>query len=614
MKGEDGPLLAAVEPLSPKAWRQRVEKDLAGRSFDKALVTSLREGVTVDPLYTEADLADGGPDASGYPGLAPFVRGTCPVPGDGWLLGQEYNQSSLENAREALITDLRRGVELAWLGPNLPLQGPDDIVTLLEGAERLAVICDDPRVGFALLAAAEKRNWALIEGGCGWQPFFGGGGADDEHAVTMGRELIGHCRERFPNMRAVTVSTIVHHTVGATVTEELAVAIGAAVEVLRLLTSEEFSVDDVADQILFRFAVADDVFLEMAKLRAARLLWSKVLRAAGAKAKPMAIHARTSPRTRTLRDPWTNLLRGSAECFAAAVGGARSITNLPFDELLGETGVPERQVEPGTGRRWALGAQHVLREEAHLGRVADPAGGSYYLESLTEDLARRAWTIFQEIEKRGGYRAAETWLLDQAAASGRELFNATAKRRPMIVGTSAFPDLTKTAPDAAAERMEEECCRPSALFEQLHLASELWLKETGRRPTALLVRAGSPAGYRPRAAFAADFLAAGGFETVETEPLVAPFQVSEALSALTDSNADIAVLCGADEEYPEIVQEIGAALTQRCMVALAGRPGDKEDAYRAVGIETFMYLGADAVAVLSSLLGSLGEKSPENKA
>jgi len=678
-------------PIDRAAWRRKVESELAGTDFEKALVSHLLGGLEISPLYDADDLPDGH-ERGGLPGFTPYLRGRRTLGGRGasWLPAQEFAHPGPGAAARAAAD----GARLLWLvpdaasrlglrpgrasedlpggplsgAPGLPLSSAELLESLLEGVdlEDVAVVIEagGGALPLAALLVAHARRQGVspekLRGGFGCDPLAAlaadgrlSGSLDD--AFDEAAELAAWSAENAPGLRALLVSTVPHHEAGASAEAELAFAAAGGVETLRRLTGRGLDLETVCGQVRFAFAMGRDLFTGIAKLRAARLVWAKAVAACGgsAEARSAAIHARTSAAEATGRDPWGNLLRATVESFAAIVGGASSVATAPFDETLG---VPAK-----SSRRLALNLQHVLAEEGHLGRVLDPAGGSYYLESLSDRLARRAWKLFQEIEAEGGLAACleSGWVRERLSRAAEERRRAVAKRKEAIVGVSEFPNLGEELPErAAAEGPREDPLagagarwassalavaeggrfeaavqaaeagattgqiaellgrsEPAAApalerrrwagpFETLRAASDRRLEETGSRPRVFLASYGRPADYRARAGFAANFFAAGGIEPIDAGGFG---DSTAAAEAFAESGAELAVICSSDELYPEAAPALARALEGRGArrVLLAGRPGEHEELYRGAGVDTFIYLGCDTLAILEELLHEL---------
>lgn len=454
------------------AWRQRVERELGETAFEDALVHCTDDGLEIQPLYTAGSLPEGF-DPAALPGAPPYTRGSRA--GAGWRIAQEIAHPEPAAAAAAMRADQRHGADLLWLrlaghrphgvgyrpvGDGIRAADAADLEPLAAALEpNTAVVLDagaDALSAAALWVTAARRMGVeprRLEGSFGGDPLTrlaragslpGSLGASFRQLA----DLAAWAADNTPGVRTVMVAAAAYRDAGATAAQELAFAVATGVEALRRLTGAGLDLAAAARQIDFSFSIGRGLFREIAKLRAARLLWSKVVAAAGGgeAAQAMRLHARTSTLEASRLDPWVNLLRGGSQSLAAAAAGADSILTAPYDAAL------ER---PGTdGRRLATNVQHILAAEAALGRVADPAGGSWYLESLTDSLARAAWELFRELERRGGMARCLTdgVVSEQVQASAASRQEAVAVGRELIIGASAFvEDASMSVPPRQAE-------------------------------------------------------------------------------------------------------------------------------------------------------------------
>ena len=684
-----------------QAWKRMAEADLEGASFEQKLVTHTYEGIDIQPVYTRRDWPAEN-DPAGFPGLAPFKRGARPLGSaeTGWDLRQEHVHPDLSVSNQAILEDLRGGVTSLLLRLDIAARNgfdPDDAAAIeLAGRDGLmAYHADDfervlrgvelPRIGVTLEAGAAFLPTAAMlvalwqRRGVPLDQARGAFNADplavlarDGHlpisaatALAQMANLAIWTAQHHPNVTSVRVGTAPYHHAGATAAQDLAFGMATAVEYLRAMTQAGLSVDVAAGQILFSISLGTHHFLALAKLRAARRLWARVVEACGGAsvAGAMRIHARVSKRVLTLRDPYVNLLRNAAACYAAALGGADAITSVPFDAV---AGLPD-----SFSRRIARNTALILQEEAHLHRVIDPAGGSWYLEWLTDQVARHAWSIFQEIERRGGMlKAIELgWIGKQIDSAFAPRSRNLARRKEGITGVSEFPNIRETPvsrpePDlanlrAAAVRHIADCrsqiadlpgqsaiCNlQSAIelakrgasigqlaraigfhvettsippltphpfakpFEELRDASDSWQAVHGSRPRVFLVNMGPVTHHIARATYAKNFFEAGGFEVIGNSGFR---DAAAAVEAFAASGARIAVLCSSDKLYPELVPQVAPKLkaAEARSVVLAGNPGSNETAWRAAGVDRFIFVKCDVLATLREMLreeGVLGE-------
>lgn len=662
--GEPLDLAGAFDPVDYATWRKKAEADLKGASFDKRLVRRTPERLTLQPIYTSEDAA---------PGPRPLGRGARP-----WDVRQAVWTPDPAAAGAALGTDLAEGASSVLIQAADPLrEGAEGVVvadgadldTLLEplpegAAIELAVGAGAP--GVAALLAARQREDAR---GCY--------GVDPIGALAMAGSLPWSKRRALgvaadfalwtaanrPGVRAIKVDSAPWHYAGATATQELGAVLATGVAYLEALTGVGMSPSEAAAQISFGLRLGSEVFAEIAKMRAMRALWAKVLEACGVTSggAVMELSVATSARVLTRRDPWVNMLRNTAACFAGAVGGADIVVLAPFDALLGE---PD-----ALGRRVARNTQLVLMHESHLAGVADPAGGSWFIEHLTQALAAGAWNEFQALQAEGGVLA--TLLSGRLKAriddAWIEREKRIAKRKTPITGVSEFPHIheapvERPTPDASAPRERsarrlaarapseardaalaqvaeaEGADRIQALvdaaaegasaaelvaalgtsaeplraepldvrtfaagFEALRDASEA----TPERPQVFLASLGPVAHYTARATWAKNFFEAGGLEASDRGGHA---DGAAAAAAFAQSGATLACVCSSDKVYADHAASTARALKAAgaSQVLLAGRPGEHEDAWREAGVDRFIYVGCDVLGTLRELLKAEG--------
>jgi methylmalonyl-CoA mutase len=565
--------MAKFPQTTAQDWRAQVDKELAGVPFEKALVHRTAEGLSTQPLYTERPAAE--PVALDPPGarfrVCAKVEPGAPV--------------------ETIADEIEGGADALWMEPD---------------SARAALARVDLGPTFLVLECGASAPAVALEGFATWLPSgiaFALDGdplgdvargilppsrvADARGALALASRLV---ETRWPSATVVTVSTLPYHDAGAGAADEIAIGLSTGTAYLESLIEGGLSPVAAARHIVFRVASGREAFEELCKLRALRVVWRKILAAIGAGDTPRTlVHAVSSSRTMAQRDPWVNMLRVTTQVFAAILGGADLVTPAAFDGVL----------EPGSalGRRVARNTALVLRDESSLGKVHDPAGGAYYFEALTDALAREAWKRFQAIEREGG--------IAEALASGRlraRLDSAwqgwsdlVARRKAAVLGVSEFANLDEKLPSPARSDSASSSTalplpahRDAEAFEGLRLRADA----CATRPEALLVTLGPLAESRPRVGFAINFFGAGGIRVRETT---------------VDEPATIVCLCGSDERYAaEAVARARSLKAAGCRrILLAGRPGPLEATLREAGVDTFIYAGCDAVALLSGLLDEL---------
>lgn len=601
------------------AWRKGVAGVLAkARRVDvgelpeepeRLLDETTYDGLTVAPLYTRRDELPEQP----LPGTFPFVRGRDATRDvhRGWFVSAQFAQRDAAAANREILAALDNGISAIWLGVGERGVPVAELPSALNGLLfELAPLTLDAGGD---VAAAADQVFAVLDGyaasaredvrvALGAAPLTSRFADLPDTGLAEAVALAGRAAGRPETVRAITVDGTVFHDAGASDAQELGAAVAAGLAYLRALT-ESVDIADALQQLEFRFAATDDQFATIAKLRAARQLWARVAQVCGAPdfgGAPQ--HAVTSAAMMSRRDPWVNMLRTTLAAFGAGIGGADTVTVLPFDSALppGELGVSKSFAD-----RMARNTQLLLLEESHLGHVLDPGAGSWYVEDLTAALAAKAWEFLQEIEAAGGYLAAlESGLLAARVAATKDARDAdVAHRKTAVTGVNEFPNLAEQ-PLSEAARQAGRVARYGAAFEQLRDRSDAYLAEHGVRPKALLVPLGSVAEHNVRVTFIANLLASGGIESINPGPLA----VDGIAAAATEAGAPIAVLCGSDTRYGS---EAGAAVEQLRAagvgtVLLAGSAkavADLDDAQRPDGL---LAARIDAVAALSGLLEKVG--------
>jgi methylmalonyl-CoA mutase len=569
----------------------RLPEDFAGAPESK-LITRTYDGIDVQPLYTAEDVSD----EIGYPGLAPYVRGARAEGqiSTGWDIRARFTGDDARAVNKAILADLEGGVTSIWLVLGaMPVSGLAD--ALHEVYLDLAHVVLDAGAEFEAAASAFLELFAEIPASkavatLGADPIGLAARTGTSPDLGPAAALAARVAAKYPKIRTIVADGLPFHEAGGSDAQELGAAVAAGVAYLRALNEAGLDVETAAGQIEFRLAATADQFSTIAKFRAARRLWARVTEVAGAGPQAMRQHAVTSPAMMTRRDPWVNMLRTTVACFGAGVGGADAVTVLPFDAAIGR---PD-----AFSARIARNTHAVLLEESRLAGVADPAGGSWYVEKFTDDLAHAAWAEFTAIEAAGGIEAelASGALASRLAATWEKRSKRLATRRDPLTGVSEFPNLHEKAvtrePDLSTVDGGLPRHRYAEAFEALRDASDAYLAAHGERPKIFLATLGSVAAHNARAGFAANLFAAGGIEPVN------PGATDDLPGAFQASGARIACLCGTDAAYAERAASVAASLGAET-VLLAGK-GDYD------GVSGNIYAGCDALEVLTRLHEQLG--------
>lgn len=696
MDQEDLKLAADFPAISYETWKKVVEeKELKGVPFDKKMVTKTPEGIGIQPLYVAENWPSDG-DPSGFPGFFPFTRGTSAIErtSRGWDIRQEFREPDPKTANQEIKHDLSRGVTsvvirldaaarsgaaAADAAPSVGMEGVvvHDLAALeavLDDVD-LATVPVSLEAGAAFLPAALSLASLWQKRGVGADKACGEFGADPlgqlaaagslpysvADSLSQLGSLAAWTAKAFPKVRTVAVDTSVYHSAGANEAHDLGIALSTAVAYLKALEGAGLSIDQAFGQIAFTVSVGCEEYVQIAKLRAARKLWAAVAKACGASpdSAAMILRAKSAERMFSRTDPWVNMLRTTVSTFASAVGGADSVTNLPFDAAIG---LPDDM-----GRRIARNTQIVLKEESNLYRVTDPAGGAWSMETLTSELAAKAWAFFQEIEGKGGIVAAlESGFIQTAiAATMAERDKAIAKRKVPLTGVSEFPNILekvveRPAPDlkavvaATSARLAEGTKaagaqvgaialgdklidmvskalsagapfadvvkavsskgpavaklprrRLSDSFERLRDGATAFQAKTGKLPSIFLANLGPVAKHTGRATFAKNYFEAGGIQAISNNGFS---DVEACVAAYKESGARIAIICSSDALYEEMVPTFAPALKAAGVetLYLAGAPGEKKDVYDAAGINEYIFMGGEVLGTLTAQLIRLG--------
>ncbi|MCK0207650.1 methylmalonyl-CoA mutase family protein [Starkeya koreensis] len=607
--------LDSFPPATRADWLKLVDGVLKGAPYDKRMVTRTSDGIALDALPERRREAS---PIAGRPAGAP------------WKIVARIDHDDPASANAQLLEDLDGGADGATLvfasapsagGFGLPVRH-EELVATLKGVlpELVTLRVEAGRfqgrdIALALARLYEAHDPATLDLRFGLDPigdFAASGAAPIEWEALAARlgQTVGALRARDLRAPMVRADGRLHHAAGATDTQELAAVLATALAYLRALEAAGLSIEEAAATVEVTLTADVDQFGTQAKPRAFRQLWTALLEACGAGSLPVAIHMETAWRALTRHDPYVNLLRGTLAAFAAGVGGADSLTVLPFTQALG---LPDADA-----RRLARNTQAILIEESNVHRVADPSAGAGAIEERTETLAAAAWELFRQIEREGGMvesLASGAWqarLATARAARAKEI----ATRRLPVTGTSEFPLLGESVPAVLAPARRAPAPAPSEgalLCEPLrgHRLAEPFerLREAAAgaspAPSVFLANLGTPADFTARNGFARAAFEAGGIRAISGDGFTDPAALAHAFRA---SGARLACLCASDEMYAASAEDAAHVLKEAGapVVCLAGRPGEREAAWRAAGIELYLSAGGDLLALLEDVHRRLG--------
>lgn len=598
-------------------WLDKIQVDLKGADFNKRLVWRTNEGFNVQPFYLREDLASlKTPDA--LPAEFPFVRGNKKNTNE-WYVRQEIDASDPKVANAKALDVLSRGVD------SLDFKFPGDNVSegfveeLLEGID-----CEIFEVNFntckrrsveflsILKAYYEKNGYdkSKIVGSIDWDPMekIVVKGLDVTPVLGLAKELVESMKE-YPNFRTITVNGVALNNSGAYIVQELGYSLAWGNEYLEQLVEAGVDVDLAARKIKFNLGISENFFMEMAKFRAARMLWAEIVKQYGPKNDAscmMCVNAVTSSYNMTLFDSYVNLLRSQTESMSAALAGVHSIVVTPFDSVY--------ETPNDFSERIARNQQLLLKEESHFDKVVDPGAGSYFIEELTTSLANEVWKIFLGVEEQGGFLEAikAGKVQDDINATNVKRHGDAAKRKEFILGTNQFPNFTEKSDGKRAVESDCTCGDENAPFKKIYssrLAADfenlrISVENSKKVPVAFMLTIGNLAMRQARAQFSCNFLACAGYKVVDNLGFKT---VEEGVDAALKAGADIVVLCSSDDEYAEYAVPAFKYLDGRAMFVVAGAPACTEE-LKAAGIENFIHVRCNVLETLKEYNAKLGIK------
>ena len=600
-------LFDMFSPVSPEEWRAKAEVDLKGADFEKKMVWRTDEGFNVQPLYRGVDIKDF-KTIDSLPGEYPYVRGTRT--NNDWQARQEIDAADVKEANAKALDVLNKGI--TSLG--FKLHDDFNLDVLLDGiytdiAQVNFAVCPNKVVEFAkvLVAYLEKKGTAdKFVGSIDFNPYKATfkKGKKFEGIAEVAAELLKVVAP-VKGLRVLSVNSEMLSNAGAYIYQELGYALSWGNEWMAQLTDAGFSADEVASRIKFNMGISTIYFMELAKFRAARMLWAQIVKQYNPQcdcACKMVVHATTSRYSQTMFDSYVNMLRSQTQAMSAALASVDEITVTPFD-------APYKKSDEFS-ERIARNQQLLLKEESHLDKVVDPAGGSYYIEELTMSLAQVAWKLFLETEDKGGFKAAvESYDVTNAVnASAIARFDKVAKRREQLLGTNQFPNFTEVSDGkkaltcccACACEMEDSAPvlnnkRLASQFEDLRQATE----NAAHTPVVFMLTIGNLAMRLARAQFSDNFFGCAGYKLIDNNGFNT---VEEGVEAAMAANADVVVLCSSDAEYPELIPGAIKALNGRAEFVLAG---PETDEFKALGVTNFINVRTNVLSTLKAFNAKL---------
>ena len=614
--------------ISKQEWLDKIQVDLKGADFEKKLVWKTTEGFKVQPFYRKEDL-EGIKTTEGLPGEFPFVRG-IKKDDNTWYVRQDIRVENVQDANKKALDLLNKGVDSLGFSINKTDISKDFIRTLLKD-----IRCDCIEVNFStcqkhcvvlanlLVEYFEEMGYDpnRLEGSINFDPI--------SRMMLKGKDLSGVLKfakqlvdilTPYPHFRCLNVNAVELNNAGSYCYQELGYALAWGNEYLNCLVEKGIPAELAAKKIKFNFGISSNYFMEIAKFRAARMLWATIVKeylTEGEKDKfdtdacKMIIHAETSQFNLTLFDTYVNLLRTQTEAMSAALAGVNSMRVLPFNAPYE---APNEFAE-----RLARNQQLLLKEEAHFNRIVDPAAGSYYIETLTTSLAKEAWELFLTTEDEGGMLNAvlSSKVQDAINASNEARHEAVSKRKEILLGTNQYPNFNESSDGKmplgvvsstgcgghhheAGVMSQLNTSRAASDFEALRLQTE----RAEKRPIAFMLTIGNLAMRQARAQFSCNFLACAGYQVIDNLGFTT---VEEGVKAAMNAEADIVVLCSSDDEYAEYAIPAFNEVNGRAMFIVAGAPACMEE-LKAAGIENFIHVRCNVLDTLRAYNEKLGIK------
>ncbi len=631
MQQKNNDLFKEFSAISTQEWKEKIFNDLKGADYDKKLVWRTSEGFNLQPFYRSEDL-NNIKYLDELPGEFPFVRGNK-INNNDWYIRQDITITDLDKANKKALDILMKGVNsLGFVLDREKDYTRDDIDSLLKNifAEIVEInfITSPKQVAdlmmiFYDLVKQYNRDFQKIHGSIDFDPlgfltlkgkFYG----SQEDSFNTCKELID-IAHNLPHFTVLSVYGSDFREAGSSIVEELGYSIAMGAEFLTHLTEKGISVDRIAPNIKFNFGIGGNYFMEIAKIRAARFLWAQIVKAYGPSDEAhacMNIHGTTINWNKSIYDPYVNMLRTTTESMSAIISGVDSLTVKPFNSIYED---PTEFSE-----RVARNQQLLLKEESYLDKIVDPSAGSYYIEKLTDSIAKEAWILFLEIESKGGYIEAfkKGFIQDKFKETKDKRENDIASRRISILGTNQYPNFNEHIEkeiDSSILKTEDETVsnadangietyRAAQEFEKLRYATDKY-SMSKNRPKVFMLAYGNIGMRIARAQFAGNFFASAGYEIIDN---IGFSSIDEGVNSALEQKADIVVICSSDEEYPEIAPGIYDKLNNKAILVIAGYPKDSVKALQNAGIKHFIHTRSNVLETLKEFQKELGINWFEN--
>lgn len=607
-------ILADFPAITTEEWMAKINADLKGADFTKKLVWKAPEGFDVYPFYRLENI-EGWDTLNSAPGKFPYIRGT--KDDNNWFVRQEINVEDADKANQEALEAIKEGVGSFGFKISKDKLSAKFIEDLLKGIDAQVIelnfqICVKRAKELTKILVdyfqTNKYDLSKLEGSVNFDPINRMLVKGTKLNVDFIKELIVPLvkeAQNLPKYRVVNVNAVSLSDAGAYTTQELGYALAWGEQYLNLMIENGIDADNAAKAIKFNFGVGGNYFMEIAKFRAARMLWAKIVEAykpSNDDAAKMKVHARTSMFNKTIYDAHVNMLRTQTEAMSAIIAGVDSLTVVPFDATYQ---IPDKFAE-----RIAKNQQLLLKEESNFDKVVDVSAGSYYIENLTANIAEEAWKIFLQTEEQGFFKlVSEGKIQEEIKKVSDDRLKKISSRREILLGTNQFPNFTETAAEKITLKSAECNCdhgelptlpniRAAEQFETLRLATE----RAAKRPKAFMLTIGNLAMRLARAQFSCNFFACAGYEVIDN---LGFNTIEDGVAAAQKAGADIIVLCSSDEEYEMLAPQAFKAIEGKQIFVVAGAPACMEELQK-VGIEYFINVKTNVLEALKMYSSKLG--------
>jgi methylmalonyl-CoA mutase len=612
-------LFTEFPPVSTEKWEEKIHEDLKGGDYEKKLIWKPFEGLNVRPYYRMENLKELVQMGS-LPGEFPYIKGNN-ITNNDWEIRQEIDTADIKKANEKALDAIKGGAgAITFIVKDLAYQA--EMNELLKGIDIIKTPIHFTS-SFSYSILVDLLIHTLSENKIDPEQAKGSFNFDSISYYLLNGEyynsaednfneaacLIKLAKQKLPLFKVININGQYFHNAGANAVQELAWALASASEYFTQLTDRKVNPDEISSRMQLTLATGSDYFLEIARVRAARLLWSQMTKQYGCteEGSKVFIHCVNSTWNKTIFDPWVNMLRSTTEAMSAAIGGADAVTNFPLNETYRDFDVFAERISRNT--------QIVLKEESNLDKVVDPASGSYYIENLTDLLAKLVWEEFQKIEAMGGLLKAfaSGYIKQEVEKTCNKRDMDIATRKTSILGTNIYPNLNEEMLDeikkepALSHTGGLKLYRGAEAFENLRLATEKSIEKGKKRPTVLLIGYGNLAMRKARANFATNFFGVAGYDILDEYEAT---DVHKTIHHIMETDPSIIVYCSSDEDYNglavEIMKKAKAEPSITARNVIAGYPKDSIDSLKNAGADDFIHVRTNLLESLTEYQKTLG--------